>query len=106
MIISISKGDTLPVLQAELSASSEIIDLTGCTVQFIYQPKSRQTAPTTGSATIVSATSGIVEYSWVTGDTATPGVYLAKWLITYPNNSTLTVPNDRNLIFEIFNSIS
>jgi hypothetical protein len=35
-----------------------------------------------------------VAYSWQVGDTATPGLYRAEWIVLFSDGGTATYPND------------
>ncbi len=47
-----------------------------------------------GSATITSAATGVVTYSWGTADTRTAGNYEAEIEIVWANGTVETFPND------------
>jgi hypothetical protein len=50
-----------------------------------------------GSTAIVDASNGKVSYTWQTADIALPGAYWAMFVVTFPDGSTRTYPNDRYL---------
>lgn len=99
--------DNLPALRSELTDSNGYIDLsTASDVKFIYQLKSRLYPPFTGSASIISPVSGLVEYTWSTGSTTvTGGVYYGEWRATFTGGRVLTVPNDSHILFSVQNRL-
>ncbi len=46
------------------------------------------------AADITSASTGVVTYTWATGDTATPGVYEGEFQITWEDGGVETIPNE------------
>lgn len=100
----IKQTDRLPVIQTYLEDSNGYADLSSVsTVSFVYKPYYNWTSgtTTTGSASIVSVTSGLVQYNWGTGDVYTPGVFLAEWRATYSDGRESSFPNDGYIVFEI-----
>lgn len=91
---TIKAGDRLPKLRMTLTdGSGAALDLTGATVAFrMRAQRGGALISLTGSAAVITAASGIVEYSWGTGDTATPGEYFGEWVLTYAGPVTRTVP--------------
>jgi hypothetical protein len=81
-------NDLAPSIQAALTSNNSAVDLTNATVKFIMRPADTNFVPSAGSAkvnatgVVVNASGGIVRYDWVTGDTATPGNYVAEWQVT------------------------
>jgi len=86
--------DLLPSIQATLkNPDGSIVDLTNATsVNFIllaantdWTPKAGATPTVDAAATMVlPKTSGVVNYAWVAGDTATAGLYLGQWEVIWP----------------------
>lgn len=92
---TIKQGDTKPEIRATLKdANGTAINLTGATVRFHLSAKVSGTVKVDSPATVISASEGIVQYAWSTGDTDTAGVYNAEWEITFSDGSVQTVPND------------
>lgn len=92
-------NDLLPSIQANLTSNGSPVDLTGATVKFIMKAADASFAPTAGttkvnSAGVIvgSATAGVVRYDWTTGDTATPGNYVAEWQVTFSASKPETFP--------------
>lgn len=91
----IKQNDTSRSLRVTLST-----DLTGAAINFkmadangntvIDQPATLVTA----STVIDGITSGIVEYQWQSGDTATAGRYRAEFIVTFTGGAVETFPAD------------
>lgn len=91
----IKAGDRLPKLRQTLYDGAGVaLDLTGATVTMRLRDQKGTTLKTlTGSAAVIApATSGVVEFSWGSSDTDTPGEYFAEWVLTYAGSVTRTVP--------------
>lgn len=83
-VFYLKSGDRLPKLRATLSDSSGVaINLTGGAVQFrMKRSDGTGDLKVNSPATIVTPTSGIVEYAWAAGDVDTPGDYIGEFSIT------------------------
>ena len=57
-------------------------NLVGATVDFRMRLKGTDTVVASGSATLVDAANGVVEYQWGASDTQTAGEYDADWRVT------------------------
>jgi hypothetical protein len=95
-------NDVLPVLRSYLSDVNGYINLSGQSVTFIYQDRKMLNAPVTGSTTIVSAVSGLVQYDWSSG--ISPGSYIGEFRakigglqISFPNDSVITFDIEDNI---------
>jgi len=100
MSFSIKAGDRLPKLRATLSDADGAIDLTAATgVQFRFHNKATGVTKT-GTATVVSAASGVVEYEWAAGDTSAPGDCWGEFVITW-SGLLETVPSSGYVEFTI-----
>ncbi|HEV2329349.1 MAG TPA: BppU family phage baseplate upper protein, partial [Verrucomicrobiae bacterium] len=71
---------------------AQALDLTNCTVQFVFQDLAGSMATCTGNAQILNASAGQVAYTFTAGQTDTPGRYQAQWKITFPNGQILNLP--------------
>ncbi|NWJ46470.1 MAG: hypothetical protein HXX08_11375 [Chloroflexi bacterium] len=91
---TIRKGDTLPILQATLTtASGTAVDLTNATSVSLNMRLAGTTTWLTNAATIVApATNGVVQAQLTSANTATAGLYLAKWVVTFAGGNTETFP--------------
>lgn len=98
---NIKQNDTSPELKVTLvDGDDNAVDVTGATIVFsmksgAFVKLSEQ------SATIVTASSGIVKYDWTTGDTDTPGTYVAEFEVTFSNGKIETFPNSRARKLEV-----
>ncbi len=92
-VFKMKQNDTSPELQVTLKdTSNNVVDLTGSTVVFSMSiagivKVNRQ------SATLVTAASGIVKYTWQSGDTDTVGTFVGEFEVTYPGSLVETFPN-------------
>lgn len=94
MTFYIKQDDTSPELQATLKdADGTAIDLTGATVRFHMRQSGSTTAKVDAAATVVTAASGIVKYTWSAADTDTEGRFEGEFEVTYADGSIETVPN-------------
>jgi hypothetical protein len=101
----IKKGDRLPALRIEFSDSRGPLDISGCSIVFNYRKKKNGTL-VSRSVAIEDAVNGVAQYLWQEGDTNEVGVYLAEFIITFPDGRQLTFPADSFLIFEIVTEIA
>jgi hypothetical protein len=89
----IRKDERAPAIEADLTRQGKVVDLTGAvSVELIYQPEAGGTV-VTRTAQIVSATLGTVKYDWVAQDTATVGIYLCYFRVTWPSGILESFPN-------------
>lgn len=80
MSIQIWKGNRLPALAATITVDGSAFDLTGSTVTFSMRPVHSGTLKVNGAtATITTAASGMVGYSWQSTDVDTVGDYVGWW---------------------------
>lgn len=104
---NIKQGDTFPSLRANLKdGSNEAIDLTGATVRFHMRPVGTAVAAIDAAATVISAGTGVVDYTWQAGDTATVGEYQAEFEVTYPGGEVETFPNGGFLSVKVTDDIA
>lgn len=89
----IKEGDTSPALRYTLLPSP--IDLTGATVRFSLRLRGQNTPLINRVAALIvaPAAGGVVQYDWLTGDTATAGFYEAEFEVTYADSTIETFPN-------------
>lgn len=87
-------GDRLPEIEATLyGADGQIIDLTGATVTFTMAAPDGRVIINKAAATVVTAASGLVRYSWDADDLTAPGTYRCEWIVTFPGSRQMTIPN-------------
>lgn len=91
----LSQNDRLPILTTELSDSQGVIDLSSGTPVFYWRLRTHASGLNSGLGTVVgSPTTGVVQFTWTTGDVAYPGAYAGRWKVNYSGGKTLTCPND------------
>lgn len=92
----IRQGDSTPIFTQTLrDQNGNILNLTGCTVQFVMRLITAAAPQVNAAATVVSATNGEVSYAWAAGDTATAGIYACTFQVTTTSSgATYTYPND------------
>lgn len=90
----LKRGDRRPVIQATLKDSVGAIDLTTAVGVAFQMSHPGGAVKVNAAATIVTAASGIVRYSWGATDTDTAGVFDAEWEIDWGAGLTQTVPSD------------
>lgn len=91
-LFKIKRNDRRPRYRVQLTANDEPVDLTGASgVKFLMG-----SAATTveGVATIVDAATGVVEYAWAVGDTATAGEFNVEFEVDWGADETQTFPDD------------
>jgi hypothetical protein len=91
---SIKAGDTQPVLTDTLTYSDgNPANLTGATVAFVLRSQAAQ-APValTGTVAVTGTTTGQVNYTFSAADTAKAGMFMASWVVTFPNQARMTFP--------------
>jgi len=100
---TLKQNDREPPYECQLTAGGDILDLTGCTVEFLMSLTTTPTVPKVqAAATIVGdPTNGTVSYQWGSADTDTIGTYRARWLITYASGHQRTVPSAGYLPIDI-----
>lgn len=85
--ISVVEDNTAPGELFTLKRAGTAIDVTGCTVNLILAKGSTITNLGHQACTLVTPTSGVVQYNPLTGDFPTPGTYKADVEIIYPNTT-------------------
>lgn len=99
----VRQGDTASALTDQLlDAAGVAVNLTGATVTLTLVPLAGDTAlVNNGAATIPTPLEGRVSRAWGAGETATPGLYLGSWRVTFSNGSIQTFPNSGFFLVEI-----
>lgn len=100
------QNDTRPAFKVQLFLDDEVFDLTANEATAVeFNMATSGTVPATlvshGACTIVDSVTGVVEYRWVSGDTATPGDHKAEFQVTLSGGRIVTFPNNGNLIVTI-----
>lgn len=89
----IKQNDTSPDLQVTLKdGDGEAVDVTSSTIVFTMSAGG-VVKVSEQSATIVTASSGVVKYEWAAGDTDTPGTYEGEFEVTFSGGKIQTFPN-------------
>ena len=98
---TLQANDLLPSIQGIASTKAGPVDLTAATsVKFIMRSADATFLPSfTGPPKVNAAaafdgarTTGGLRYDWVTGDTATPGNYVAQFSATFPGTKPQSFP--------------
>lgn len=100
----LSQFDTAAVIQATLldPGGKTPINLTGATLRFSIRRANDSVPSGGGVASIVGdPTLGVVSYQWQPVDVATPGMFNAEWIVTFPGSHEMTWPNSTYLRIEI-----
>lgn len=92
--INIKQGDTLPVYTDTLALDDGTpVNLTGASVRFVMRSQTTS-APValTGIAAITLAAGGDVSFTFSSADTASAGMFMANWIVTFSGGQTMTFP--------------
>jgi hypothetical protein len=102
----IKRNDRLPQLRATLlDSTGAAINLTGMTVTFKMRPRDGGALKVNQAGAVVSAGAGTVSYTWQAGDTDTPGIYDAEWVLTSVSGDQ-TVPTAGYLVVTVLPNLS
>lgn len=87
IIIDMVQIDTSPDVTFNITRGGTIVDLDGCSVDFIIKNKSTNLKTNTGhtGCTITSPAAGECVYTWITGDLPTSSFYECDLRITFPS---------------------
>ena len=100
--LTIRQGDSTPAFTANVTdADGNTVNLTGGSATFIMRALSSSTPTVNAAMTILSPTTGAVQYNWSSTDTATPGVYMAEIHCVLSGGATYTYPNVGYLEIEV-----
>jgi hypothetical protein len=102
MTIYIKQNDTSPALTGQLfNPDGSNPNLAGSTVKFIMRPAAGGSAKVDASATVVTASTGNVKYSWIAADTDTVGSFEGEFEVTFSGGAVQTYPNKGYLKIEV-----
>lgn len=105
-LFNIKQNDTSPALAANLTdVEGDPIDLSGAAAR-LHMREMDGTVVIDTACTITSYSGGGVRYDWQTGDTDTPGHYLAEFQVTYADLTIETFPNYGNFRVRIHPEVS
>jgi len=103
----IKQNDTVPSLRATLeNGSGDAVDLGTATVRFHMRTLGTTTALIDEAAQVITASSGVVQYNWASGNTATVGSYQAEFEVNYSNGTIETFPSNGYIRVEIIDDIT
>lgn len=88
------QGNTRPFFAVQLLRQNDHspVDISGATITFYFRHVDSKAPQVNGSlCNITDATNGKVEYRWVTGDLATPGLFIAEIRITFADSTIQSV---------------
>ena len=106
MAFFIKQNDTSPALKATLKDGLDVaVDLSSSSVRF-HMKALDGTVKVDAAMTITSASGGVVQYDWQTGDTDTVGSYSVEFEVTYSDNTIETFPNNQNLTISIVRELN
>lgn len=104
--LTIKQGDTSPPFnQAILDQNGNRQDLTGATVNFVMRALTATTPVVNAAASVLDASSGMVQYTFTSAQTATPGLYSGVFTVVLPGGATYTYPNDGYLEISVQENI-
>jgi hypothetical protein len=90
---TLKQGDLLPAIREVLSDVNGVpINLTGASVTFIMRQLGATAPKVSAPAAVVDALNGIVQYTWLAGDTSQSGGFAVEWLLNF-NGVPETVPS-------------
>ena len=102
MTFYIKQNDTQPAFQATLKdGAGDPINLTNATVRFQMRESGADVLKIDAAASVISALSGIVRYTWGAADTNTAGFFDAEFVVTYSDNTVETFPNNEYITIRI-----
>ncbi len=104
MPFEIKRGDLEPALNATLKQGDGMpIDLSAAvSVRALVRHATTQMLAVDRVVPVVSATGGMVQIVWVTGETAIDGPYEVEFEITWPGGRPQTVPSNGFFNFLIY----
>jgi hypothetical protein len=92
--LTIRTTDTAPVAAFTLEdGDGNAVDLSGASVSFVLVNYATGAQVINATATIANATKGQVSYAWASGDTMTPGRYIAYWVVTFSGGAQESFPS-------------
>jgi len=107
----IAEGDTAPsvkmrVEERDYNGDWDGVDLTGATVTFkMANSAGTLVVNSAGSVDATANVTGVVQYDWASGDTATAGTYTAEFDIVTASARRMTCPaNKRDKLYVIINA--
>ena len=111
---TLKRGDTASRLQATLENSGGTpVTIESATVLLKLAPISGGSLTVAGTAVIdqvgsgtsVGGSMGQVHYNWATVDTATAGLYVGEWEVTFTGGTVQTFPNTDPFLVHIVSDL-
>lgn len=104
---TIKQNDTSPAIQTQLlDGNGDPVNITGASVTFHMRTAPAGATKIDASATIVTALTGTVNYTWTGTDTDTPGTYEAEFEVIYADSSVETFPNSGYITVTVVDDIA
>ena len=105
---TIKQGDSEPVLTDTLTYSDgSAVDLSGATLELVVRSMTEaEPRALSGSAQVTDAPAGAVSYTFSAADTATAGLCMATWVVTFPGGAQMTFPTVGYLWLSIEENLS
>lgn|SRR3990167_2435230 len=101
-VFYIKRNDTSPALQVTLKDGDGVaVNVTGATVVFHMVDSVTRAVKVNAAATIVTAASGIVKYSWAAADTNAEGTFEAEFQVTFASGLVETYPNGEHITVRV-----
>jgi len=95
----VSQGDKSLVLRRVLQdARGSAVDLAGAVISFWHEPIEGGTVRGGSAVNESSGTAGQVAYTFGTADTATAGLRVGEFEVTFQGGAVQTFPNDQKLL--------
>lgn len=89
----IKKGDLYRSLQGTIKRNGTAIDVSGATVTFNMLPLDSTTLKVDGGSVTQPGGTGVVKYTWASGDTDTAGTFKGEFIVTWPGSKPERFPN-------------
>lgn len=102
----IGQNDLLPELEFTLTQAGVAVNLAGSTLMFHMRPQAAgAVVKVSAAAAIVNAATGQGKYSWIDGDTDTPGTFIGEVEVTFASGKMQTFPRETKTIIKIYPEI-
>jgi hypothetical protein len=98
--------DLLPQLQAQLTNGGVPVDLTTASSIKFMMSNAIVGVVVNAAAAVTGAPTGLVAYTWISGDTDLTGTFQGEFAVTWPSGKEQTFPNDSYLTIKILAEIA
>ncbi len=100
------RGDNNCIARTQLvDENNAPVAISGAVVRF-HMGVRGQAASVDSVATIITAATGIVQYSLTSGNLSVAGTFDAEWQVTFANGDIQTFPSDRNDVIKITEQVA